>query len=163
MRPEKILPILLFLPVVFIQLVFIPFISLETVVPDMVLILLIFYTLKFGQLSGLIYGAVFGLLSDLIFGDLIGASMFSKTLTAFIIGYMYSEQKVDYYFRSLFFPMLVFLGALIDSTIFSLITNFEFDSNVMLLLFQQSLLPAVYTAIISSIIPFVYPRSSFRI
>ncbi len=81
MKLEYLIPLLVFFPLLLVQIIIVPLISIEGFVPDLLLILLIFYTLRKGQLYGTVLGFVFGLFIDLITGSLLGSTMFSKTLT----------------------------------------------------------------------------------
>ena len=53
--------------------------------PDFVLVLVCFYSLKYGQLKGVIYGALTGLLIDTAGGFILGPHIISKSLAAFLI------------------------------------------------------------------------------
>jgi len=60
--------------------------SIKGVVPDMVLVFVIFYALLNGADKGARYGIVCGLLEDLYTGRFIGMNAISKAATAYIIG-----------------------------------------------------------------------------
>ncbi|MBI4654213.1 MAG: rod shape-determining protein MreD [Nitrospirae bacterium] len=51
--------------------------------PDIVIILICFYSIKFGQINGMIYGALTGVIIDSISGFAIGPNIISKTLAGF--------------------------------------------------------------------------------
>lgn len=53
--------------------------------PDLALILVCVYALKFGRVKGVVYGAVTGLLIDTAGGLMIGPNIISKTVAAFLI------------------------------------------------------------------------------
>jgi len=52
--------------------------------PDLVLVLICFYSIKFGRLGGIIYGALTGLIIDSVNGVILGPHMLSKGLAGFI-------------------------------------------------------------------------------
>ncbi len=52
--------------------------------PDLVLILVIYYAVKHGQLKGMAFGALTGLLIDVASGFIIGPNILSKALAAFL-------------------------------------------------------------------------------
>src|SRR4030042_6656047 len=93
-------PFLLFFPILLIQTTIVPFASVGGVIPDLLLILLVYYTIHNGQIYGTVLGFVFGFLFDLITGSLFGSSMLSKTISGFIAGYFSNENKRDIYLRS---------------------------------------------------------------
>lgn len=53
--------------------------------PDFVLVLVCFYSLKYGQTRGMTYGALTGLLIDSASGFILGPNILSKFLTGFMI------------------------------------------------------------------------------
>lgn len=55
--------------------------------PDFILVLVCFYSLRHGQMKGMIYGAFTGFLIDSASGVILGPNMFSK----FLIGFMISS------------------------------------------------------------------------
>ena len=103
MKIDYLVAILLFFPLLIIQTTIVPLIAINGVIPDLIIILLAFYALKMGQLHGTILGFIYGLLFDLITGGLLGSSMLSKTVTGFVIGYFYNENKKDIYLKSFIF------------------------------------------------------------
>ena len=80
MKFEKILPVIYFFPVLLTQVLVVPYLELNGIVPDLILILIVFYTLKFGQLYGIILGFILGGITDFSTGSILGSSMFTKTL-----------------------------------------------------------------------------------
>ena len=157
MKKDILIPALLFIPLLVMQLTIVPLISIDFISPDLILILLVYFTLLNGQLYGTIAGAAFGLLFDLFSGGLIGGSMFSKTVAGFVAGYFYNENKVDSNVNSINFTYIVFFSAFIDSFLYGIFSGVE-SSSILFLLFDKGLLPAVYTAIISIIVIVVKPK-----
>lgn len=157
MRSEYLWSLLLFFPVLVVQTTFIPLISIGSIVPDLVLILLIFYTLRNNQLYGTALGFVYGFLFDIITGSLLGSAMLSKTLAGFTAGYFATETKRDKYLRSYYFSFIVLLCAVIDLIVYSFFGPAEISRNILLLFFQQAMLPGLYTAVISLIVLIFIP------
>lgn len=158
---DYLLPILLFIAALLIQIIIVPFVSIEGIIPDLILIILVYYTLKNGQLFGTVLGSVYGLAFDLITGGIIGSTMFTKTLAGFIAGFFYNENKKDIYFTSYSFLLIVLLCSIIDSVAFTLISSFEITTNIFSLLINQGLFPAVYTTVLSTIITIFYPKRRY--
>ncbi|GAB6281529.1 MAG: hypothetical protein STSR0008_02690 [Ignavibacterium sp.] len=161
MLKNYIAPVLLFFVVLIIQIIIVPLIAIQDVVPDLILILLVFYTLKNGQLYGTILGFIFGLLFDLITGGMIGSAMFSKTLSGFIAGYFYNENRIHQYYKSLTFPLIIILCSLIDSVTLTFISNFDLNVNLFRLIVNKALFPAIFTAVISLLVIIFYPKRSY--
>ncbi|MEQ8200912.1 MAG: rod shape-determining protein MreD [Syntrophomonadaceae bacterium] len=82
--------ILVLLPylALFLQTTFFRAVSIQGVVPDLLLILVIFYAVFSGSTKGAVYGAACGLWEDLYLGRIIGVNAICKGLTAFILGRM---------------------------------------------------------------------------
>jgi rod shape-determining protein MreD len=161
-KPHYILSIILFFPILIIQITVVPLLSINSVIPDLILILLVYYSITQGQIYGSVLGFIYGLLFDIITGSLIGSTMIAKIIAGFTAGYFSSENKREQYLIAYNFALIVLLCAVIDSTINAFFSSFEFSSNIFLIFFEHSLLPAIYTSAISLMIMIFYPkRKSF--
>lgn len=157
-RSEYFFSIILFFPVLLIQTTIVPLIAIDTVTPDLVLVLLVYYSITQNQIYGSILGFVYGFLFDIITGSLIGSTMIAKTLAGFTAGYFSSENKKEQYLIAYNFALIVLLSGFIDSTINAFFTSLDFTSNIFILFFQQALLPAIYSAAIALMIIIFYPN-----
>ena len=54
--------------------------------PDLIIVLICSYSLKYGQVRGMTYGALSGLLIDTVCGFILGPHTLSKAITGFLIG-----------------------------------------------------------------------------
>ena len=158
MRAQYIFAIILFFPLLVIQSTIVPLVTIVGVVPDLILILLVYFTLRMGQLHGTILGFIYGFLLDLITGNIFGSAMISKTLSGFVTGYFYNENKLDLYFKSVVFSLIVFLSSTIDSFIFSFFSSVELEKTILLRFFEQGMFPGIYTAVISLVLVMFHPR-----
>ncbi len=158
MKYPFIIPFLLLIPVIILQLVIIPFLSFNGISPDLILILLVFYTIRNNQIYGTILGFIFGAICDLSFGTILGSTMIAKTLSGFIAGYFSSENKRDSYLTPLNFSLILFLIGIIDNGIFSFFSSFDLSDNFISFLLTNTLLNSVYTAIISILVMTVIPK-----
>lgn len=149
MKWELITPFITFLIVLLFQITVIPLIAIAGVIPDLVLISLVYYSISRNQFYGTVLGAYYGFLIDLITGSLLGSSMLSKTIAGFTAGYFSTETKKDINISTYIFSLIVFICALIDSVIFSFFSAFDIQTNIFKLLFEQALLPSLYTAMVS--------------
>ena len=162
MRSDYILPILLFFVLLLLQATVINLISINGIVPDLILILLVFYSIKNNQIFGMLLGFIFGLLFDLITGSLLGSSIISKTICGFTAGYFSNENKRELYLNSYAFPLIVLLCGIIDSFVYSFFSSSNINSSFMFLMLQQGIFPGIYTAGISLIVLFFRPKRSIR-
>lgn len=162
MRPQYLAPLILFFLLLIVQTTIVPLISIHGIVPDLIIILLVYYTLKNNQLYGTILGFIFGLMFDLIAGTLVGTAMISKTLAGFTAGYFAGETRRESNLESFYFPLIIFLCALIDSIVSSFFSGPELSRNILLLFFEQGMLPAFYTAILSFLVVIFTPKKGFN-
>lgn len=130
-----------------IQLVIIPLISIGSVIPDLMIILVVFVALRHGQLYGTIFGAIAGLFFDLISGGIIGSAMFAKTLSGFVAGYFFSDNKIEYNTSTMFMLLVVFISSSINSFFYLLIASSEIKLTASHLILEQGILPGFYTAL----------------
>jgi rod shape-determining protein MreD len=158
MRDNYFITILLFFLLLLIQTTFVPLIEINGVVPDLLLILLVYYTLKHNQMYGTILGFTFGLFFDLIAGSIVGSTMISKTLAGFTAGYFADESRQNLASGSYLFALIVLLCAMIDSVISAFFSVSDLSRNFLLLFFEQGVLPAFYTAAVSLLVIVFFPR-----
>lgn len=158
MKINYLISIIIFIPVLIIQTTVVPLISIGQVVPDLIIILLVYYSITEGQIYGTILGFVYGFFFDLVTGSLLGSSMIAKTVAGFVAGYFSSENKIDICLMFFNFGLIVFLSALIDQIIYSFFSAFDISSNIFLIFFQNAFLPAFYTALLSMIIIIFIPK-----
>ena len=162
MKLKFFIPIFVFFPVVLIQLTVIPFVSVQGVVPDLLLIAVVYLSISYGQIFGTVTGASYGLLYDFISGTLIGSHMLSKTVAAFVAGYFSSETKRDKYLYTYSFSVVIFISGLIDATIFSFFSVIDFNTNIFLALFNHALMPSIYSSIVSIMVVIAPYRRTFQ-
>lgn len=153
--------ILIFLPLAVLQVTIIPFISYRQITPDLILIPLVFYTLRTGQLQGTILGFVYGLLFDIISGGVIGSAMFAKTVSGFITGYFYNENKIEYNITTFVFMYIILLAGSIDSILYSFFSTTEINKSLFILFFEEGLFPGLFTAVLALPIVIFYPKRLF--
>ncbi len=158
MKINYIISLLIFIPVLIIQTTVVPLISIGQTVPDLILILLVYYSISEGQIYGTLLGFVYGFCFDLVTGSLLGSTMIAKTVAGFVAGYFSSENKIDIYLMFFNFGLIVFLSALVDQIIYSFFSAFDISSNVLLIFFQNAFLPAFYTALLSMILIIFVPK-----
>ncbi len=157
-KPQYILSIILFFPVLLIQITVVPLLSINSVIPDFILILLVYYSITQGQIYGSVLGFIYGLLFDIITGSLIGSTMIAKILAGFTAGYFSAENKRDQYLIPYNFALIVLLSGIIDSTVNTFFSSVEFNTNIIFIFFEHALLPAIYSAAIALMIMIFYPR-----
>lgn len=159
---KYLIPILIFIPILFSQIFAVPFISFDNIGPNLILILLVFCTLLNGQIYGSILGFIFGLFFDLLSGGIIGSAMFSLTSAGFIAGYFFNPNKIETNFSLLNFFFIVFLSATIESFLFTILGPDEFNFDLLKLIFERSVVPGFYTSIIALIVIVLLPKRNYQ-
>jgi len=162
MSNHFIKPILYFIPLAILQFTVIPLISISNIVPNLVFVLIAFYTLRYGQFFGTILGFILGFLFDLISGGLLGAFMFSFTLSAFLVGYFYNENKIEFNTTSFFFLLIVFICGSVNSFVYSAISNTNTNVGFFSLILEEGLLPGIYTALLGLPIVIIYFKKGMQ-
>lgn len=157
-KQHYIFSIILFFPLLFIQTTIIPFLAIGTVIPDLILILLVYYSITRGQIYGSVLGFIYGFLFDIITGSLLGSTMIAKTLAGFTAGYFSSENKKDQYLVANNFALIVLISSLIDSTVSGFFSTINFTSSILIIFFQLALMPSIYTAAIALMGMIFYPK-----
>ena len=157
-RPAYIISIILFFPVLLIQTTVVPLIAIENVIPDLIIIILVYYSITQSQIYGTVLGFTYGFLFDIITGSLLGSTMIAKTIAGFSAGYFSSENKRDQYLISYNFALIVLMASLIDSTISALSSSVSFNTNIFLLFIQYALFPSLYTSTIALMGMIFYPK-----
>lgn len=144
----------------FLQTTIFRSLSIQGAVPDMVLVLVIFYAIFNGANKGTVYGVMCGLLEDLYVGRFIGINSISKGITAFIIGRL----QGNVFKENIMVGILgVIGGTFINSVllfILSLISFevFNLDNSIFMNLFYEG----VYNTLIGIPIYIWYYRSNTR-
>lgn len=157
-KPAYIISILLFFPLLLVQTTVIPLIAIENVIPDLIIIILVYYAISQGQIYGTVLGFIYGFLFDIITGSLLGSTMIAKTIAGFTAGYFSSENKRDQYLISYNFALIVLMAALIESTISAFFSSVSFNTNIFILFIQYALFPALYTTTIALMGMIFYPK-----
>ncbi|MCX6140500.1 MAG: rod shape-determining protein MreD [Candidatus Kapabacteria bacterium] len=74
-----------------IQVVFLRFVAVSSVTPDLLLILIVWIGIVEGQFTGMIAGFLCGLLFDVVSADVLGSNALAKTAAGFVAGYFWRE------------------------------------------------------------------------
>lgn len=133
-------------------------IALGGIAPDFLVIWIVYITLKQGQLRGTIWGFSIGLFTDLLTGEFLGLSALSKTLTAFVAGYFYNENKTDLTLGSHRFLLIVLLVSFIHNTLFFFVFTLGTDLQFGGILLRYGVTTTLYTAVLSLIPMFILQR-----
>jgi rod shape-determining protein MreD len=102
------------------HLIAVNFLSISGVTPDLLLILCVWITISEGPMAGMLAGFLIGVYFDVITMGIIGTGAFAKTISAFISGFFYKEEKHDKIIKSPMFLLIVFIASSAHNFIFYL-------------------------------------------
>jgi rod shape-determining protein MreD len=124
--------------------------------PDLVIVLICFYTLKHGQLRGVVYAVLAGIILDSASGFILGPNILGKASAAFIVGLV---RRRIFFWNRVINSMVVAAVTLVDILIvrgcLEVFLDISYSSGMTGLLIMQ----AVFTTGVSLIVyPFFDPE-----
>jgi len=127
------------------------------ITPDIVLIGLVYISIRKGKITGSVGGFVIGLILDFFSFSFLGLMALSKTSAGFLAGFFNNENKIERYTKSYVFVIIVFVCSLVNNVLY-----FSLYFQGTMLSFADVLLryvipTAIYTAFIS-ILPLIFIR-----
>ena len=144
---EYIVVIVLFIFSALLQLFFVPMITIYGAYPDFLIYPIVFFTIRKGQIYGTTLGFVYGLFFDLISGGVLGSAMFSYTLSGFVAGYFYDENRKPSELSSYSHLFIILLASAISTFFYSALGTSNLNS-----IFNSLLLFAAFSGIYSATI-----------
>jgi rod shape-determining protein MreD len=137
--------VLLFVMAFILQVTIISYIEILYWRPDVVLIILIFFSLRFGPNWGMTVGFFLGLLQDLVSAHLLGLLALSKTVAGFIAGSLSGKFAA----RAEFFLTLLIAGLAHDFIYFFIYTLGE-EFSVQSLIVLYTVPNLMYTILVGA-------------
>ena len=135
------------------------YIAVESITPDLLVILTVFIALREGQFAGEIAGFLLGLLFDLISSDIIGTNALSKMLAGFIAGYFFNQQlSIQDAVGSFRFLGIVAISALAHNIVYYFFYVQPTDLSFTKFFLRNGIAASLYTAVVSVIIMLVAAR-----
>lgn len=135
--------ILVLLPALalFLQSTFFAVYNIKNIVPDLVLVFVIFYALLHDARAAASYGFFCGLLEDLLLGRFIGMNALAKGITAYIIGILQGNVFKENLAVGVLSVLIGTVLNLVFLVIISLFTTvvFKINQGVLITLFYQAL------------------------
>ncbi len=140
-----------------LQTTIIPFLSIGTIVPDILLIWLVYIALQKGQIPAIIFGFCIGLVIDLLSSHFLGLTALTKTLAAFCAGYFFNENKIDITVGRYQFLIITGIISFVHNIIYFVIFVQGSDVTILSAIFYFGLFSALYTVLIA-----VFPMLFFH-
>jgi rod shape-determining protein MreD len=136
--------------------------SLEGITPDLLLIWIVFLAIRHGQMTGTLWGFCIGLAFDLITGNFIGLTALTKTLSGFVAGYFYNENKTQLTLSSYRFIVVVLIVSLIHNTVYFVIFTQGSEIGIVRAVLQFGFATALYTSTLTLLPMFGFSRKLGR-
>jgi rod shape-determining protein MreD len=119
------------------------------ITPDIVLIGLVFISIRKGKIAGSAGGFAAGLIIDFLSFSFLGLMALSKTASGFLAGFFNNENKLERYLSSYIFVLIVFFCSLVNNVIYFMI-YFQGTTLAPVDILLRYVIPtAVYTAFVS--------------
>ena len=138
-----------------LQLLLADFLAIDTVRPDFIVIVVLYWSLRYGRLVGIVFGFLIGLLVDLS-GT---ASFFGLSpLTYSITGYLGGSLMEKYSTMGLLYFSLAWIGVLAFHFLIFSIVQYQHIFGVNTFLFWSKWFATfLYTLCFAGILQFIYP------
>ena len=130
----------------------IPLIEIQGVVPDIIVILVVWIAISEGQFLGIIAGFLCGLLVDVLsYEGVIGVHSLVNTLAGFTAGYFYKESRTALILQSYRFVLILFLAVIIHNSVFSFLYIRTTEATILEFFTKYVLAKSVYTTVFGTI------------
>ncbi len=101
-----------------VHVVFLRFIAVGIITPDLLLILVVWIALMEGQFTATIAGFAIGLLFDVVSADVLGTNALAKTMAGFLAGYFFKPGFGITAIGSYRFLLIVFVSGLVHNLLY---------------------------------------------
>jgi rod shape-determining protein MreD len=142
---------MLFIACFILQTSFVPSLTLFGAKPDLLMIILFFFSIRYGVMPGLFFGFLLGLTEDLYTPAILGQNALTKTLIGACIG-LFNEKvmRTDPFVKAI----ILFVMFLIHDSIFMLILMIKNTHHFSILipeLFFKTIPRGLYSVIIAAL------------
>jgi rod shape-determining protein MreD len=144
---RTILYFVLFFVISMVQIYFLDIIKIHFYLPDFLIILLVWITLREGVYIGLILSFFAGVIHDMYALNPLGFTALSSVSACFALKYLKSKDNYKKDLESLRFVVFTFIVTMISTFIKVLLTMNIFTENIEIYFIQQVLATSVYTSI----------------
>jgi rod shape-determining protein MreD len=156
--PHSVRILLITVLLVALQTTLIPLMSVANIIPDILLIWVVYVALQSGQISATVLGFFAGLFVDLLSGQFLGLSALSKTVVGFAAGYFFNENKVNFTIARYQFLVIVALMSLIHNLIYFTVFVQGTDIGLVAAMLRFGLFATIYTTAAALLPWFVFTR-----
>ena len=135
-----------------IQLTLLNSITILGIKPDLIMVIVVVFSLLRGEKEGAISGFASGLLQDIFSAGLLGINALTKTVIGFICGIL--KEKIFHEHMLFLIPVITFIASITQSIlIFLLLRAFGIEHSLAWSLKAVALPEALYSSLLS---PFIF-------
>jgi rod shape-determining protein MreD len=136
------------------------FLVVVDIVPDLVLLWIVYIAIREGQLAATTAGFLLGLIIDLLSGQdgMLGLATVSKTVGGFVAGYFFSEGKAYQTLGGSRFIIAVAIVSVVHNGLYFVIFLQGTDIGWWDILFRYGIPTALYTTVVALVPMFVFAR-----
>ncbi len=136
------------------------FLSVSQIVPDIILVWIVYIAIREGQIAGMTAGFILGLLVDLLSGPdgMTGLGALSKTIAGFLAGYFYNENKTLQTLGGYQFIVAVGVVSLVHNVIYFLIFLQGTEMSWWRMIMLYGVPTTLYTAVVGLLPMFAIAR-----
>lgn len=156
--PHSVRILLITVLLVALQTTLIPFLSVANIIPDILLIWVVYTALQSGQIPATVLGFSAGLFVDLLSGQFLGLSALSKTVVGFAAGYFFNDNKVNFTIARYQFLVIVALMSLVHNLIYFTVFVQGTDIGLASAMLRFGLFATIYTTAVALLPWFVFTR-----
>jgi rod shape-determining protein MreD len=156
--PHSVRVLLITILLVVLQTTLAPFVSVANIIPDILLIWVVYTALQQGQIPATVLGFCAGLVVDLLSGQFLGISALCKTVVGFSAGYFYNENKVNFTIARYQFIVIVGLMSVVHNVIYFTIFVQGTDIGLIGAMARFGLFATIYTTAAALLPWFVFTR-----
>jgi len=152
--------ILLFLLLVVIDSTLVKFLSIANIVPDILLIGIVYIAVREGQIAGTTAGFFIGLAMNLMSAtdSMLGLAALAKTFAGFTAGYFYNENKTYNTLGGYQFIVIVAVASVVHNTLYFIIFLQGSGLSWMQSVFSYGIPTTAYTAAVALVPMFAFAR-----
>ncbi len=132
-----------------LQVSILEFISVSSITPDFLIILIVWIALVEGRLWILFAAFIYGIIFDFLSNDLMGMNALTKTIVAFVAGLFYKEAKSDIQLSSLRFPLIVLICSIVHNLVYFLFYFNPSGASYINMILINGLASSLYTTVFS--------------
>ena len=139
-----------------LQTTFVPFLSINGFLPDVLLIWVVYIAVTRGQMEATIAGFAVGLLQDAVAIQFFGLSALTKTLAGFVAGYFFNENLTQQTLGSYRFLLIILLSSFVHNVVYFGIFLQGIQDALFTTMIEFSVAASLYTALMG-----VFPMFTF--